>query len=1104
MELTLPIYVEVRREEGRLMHHLWPVFFTGPQASDAHLGLAIGKLHKRLKEHLDLLGRSARHDALAACACAPELSTHMLKLDLNLRQPGRTRCRLLFVNFTALERRIAFSPSLPELWFEIAAQESIEARATTVLEQYFRQQEKAAKQGRPAVSPEALSLSAQAWVTTVDVEVQTQMPDPKKIERQLAMLLDDARVDGATELQRVGRCLDWLYPTELHRAVGRDDEVARLCELLAGEDQRPVVLVGPRLVGKTTVVHECVRRRVDRRGKPYASKRNVWLLSPQRLISGMMYVGQWEGRVQAILRTSRKKQHVLFFDDFLGLYRAGISRDASVCVADVLRPYIQRREVRVLAEMTPEAWQVFQERDRGLADQFHVLRIPTLGEEATRRVMIQVQRQLEVEERTRFALDALPAILQLQQGYIRDAAFPGKAAAFARHLAQKFAKCRIGREQVYAEFHHKTGLALAMIDDRQRLDRNDVVQKLQHLVVGQDAAVQAAADVVTIAKARLADSERPLATMLFLGPTGVGKTQCAKALAEVMFSDASRLLRFDMNEYSSAQAVARLVGTPFEPEGLLTSAVRRQPFAVVLLDEIEKAHPDLFDLLLQVTGEGRLTDALGRTTDFSNTVIVMTSNLGTAHSGRPLGLMVSETARQHTFIKAAENFFRPEFFNRLDHIIPFATLTRMQMRQIAEMLLEDLFRRDGLVRRRSALRIEPAAMERIIDAGYHPQFGARALKRAIEQQLMQPVAASLAGVKPELPAVINVYPSQRGIAASVHPLESAPATTNGLFDAMSAETKLARVDRFLDRLAELVEESRPDSAARGISPEQIRYFALKEQLHRTRELRTSLGQGLQLREQAPARAESTPRTPAYGKRLSSIARAHRDVSARSVLRELHSAHDIHDYLRESAAAIPRLEELEQRFVDLRQEAALLQSLSASVDSPEQVALIIHPLSVAARSYVQMLLRLVDVFASGLSFSCEALPGNRPRLSALRIAGPGVWPLAMLEAGVHLFCRQQENLLPVQVAVLPIDSTDEPPLTRFARLREEWLAKLSADETQLAEEPWPLGNVVRFYDEGGSTLDVRTGASVAQFPTTNQWKRLLLEGLPLPPELEAEA
>jgi ATP-dependent Clp protease ATP-binding subunit ClpC len=208
------------------------------------------------------------------------------------------------------------------------------------------------------------------------------------------------------------------------------------------------------------------------------------------------------------------------------------------------------------------------------------------------------------------------------------------------------------------------------------------------------------ADVVAIAKARLNDPGRPLGTLLFLGPTGVGKTAAAKALVRYLYGDESRLLRFDMNEYLDASSLARLTGTFAQPDGLLTAAVRRQPYCVLLLDEIEKAHPAVFDLLLQVLGEGRLTDSLGRTSDFTSAVVIMTSNLGTREAAASFGLRPSGASREEACLDAARRLFRPEFLNRIDRLVPFDALGRAQVAAIADRLIADLFRREGLVHRR--------------------------------------------------------------------------------------------------------------------------------------------------------------------------------------------------------------------------------------------------------------------------------------------------------------------------------------------------------------------------------------------------------------------
>jgi ATP-dependent Clp protease ATP-binding subunit ClpA len=1098
MLVTLPIYVEVRRESGQQIHRCRPLFFRGSAAEDQHLSLALGKLQRRLKQQLDLLGSESRHDDFAAHCFLPDLDTHVLKLTLDLRD-RLARCKLLFVTFESLGRRIAFSPALPDLWFEISPTSNLEQRATEVLANHFRRLKRREHSGGEG-TPESVSLEGQAWVTTIELDVKTRQASKSAIARKLAALFDDTKPSGGFELQRAGRCLDWLYPEDLSRAAGREREVDQLFRLLAGEDIRPVVVVGPRLSGKTTVIHECVRRRVSRRRKRRAARHNTWLLSPQRLISGMMYVGQWEGRVQAILREARRRKHILYFDDFLGLYHAGISRDASLSVADMLKSFILRREVRILAEMTPEAWHALQELDRGLADQFHVLRIAATGEEETRRIMLDLHRRLEAQHRVQFAIDALPAILQLQQSYIRDAAFPGKAAAFSQQLAKRYAKRPVARTEVYQEFQLKTGLALELVDDRLRLDRDNVVARLRTKLVGQDAAVQAAADVMTIAKARLADPARPLGTFLFLGPTGVGKTQCAKALAEVMFNGSGRLLRFDMNEFVSPFAAAQLTGTFDEPDGLLTSAVRRQPFSVVLLDEIEKAHPDVFDLLLQVTGEGRLTDALGRTADFSNTVVIMTSNLGTTTGQVRIGLDQSDATHQNAYVKAAEAFFRPEFVNRIDRIIPFESLSRNQMRRIADLLLSDVFQRDGLVRRRCALSVEPSAMERIVDAGYHPQFGARALKRVIERQLLQPVAAKLAGVRPELPAVISVSPRPGGVTAIVQPLESVGPRESSGFDDLEPAEQLARVGRYVERVESEIATARPEESdtGRGLSVAQLHYYSVKEQLFRIRANAARLEEQLDLLDRGARGPAHSFKPPAEKQ---PVRRRHWEGQIARHLREIQAAQDLHDYLRETAAGAPRLDDLQVEFAALRQEVALLNAVASS-PKPERVIMIVRALVHDLQSCEKRLADALAGLAEELGFACDRDDGqSRSSPPALVLAGPGIWPLATAESGVHIFCSRHENLLPVQVSIFRADEENaSQQVAKLRSVREAWLQGVAAGSAAVDADPWPLGPIVRFYDDAGPTLDLRTGRSLPGFPTGAEHKILILSGLPLPEEL----
>jgi ATP-dependent Clp protease ATP-binding subunit ClpA len=322
--------------------------------------------------------------------------------------------------------------------------------------------------------------------------------------------------DGAAELRRVGRCLDWLYPDELERAVLREPETAELERLLDSHERRPILLVGPRQVGKTAILQETVFRRVAERKRVYVQSGNVWLISPQRLISGMSYVGQWEGRLLAILRHARKRDHVLYFDDLIGLFLAGVTSQSSLNAAMVLKPYLEDREVRVLGEITPEALRVLRERDRGFADLFHILPVREPTDAENLRTLITVQRRLEGKHECNFGLDVLPAVIDVARRYERAASFPGKAASALTRLAVKIAastqesaanveaiaskRPALTRDHVLADVAARSGLSLAFLDPKLRLDRDDVRDQLKGQVVGQPESAEALADVVSIAR----------------------------------------------------------------------------------------------------------------------------------------------------------------------------------------------------------------------------------------------------------------------------------------------------------------------------------------------------------------------------------------------------------------------------------------------------------------------------------------------------------------------------------------------------------------------------------------------------------------------------
>lgn len=436
MIFRVPIFYSGEKTKGVAQLYTGrPLFFPFLRFQNENLNRLTGKLARKLSEHLNNLAKEARHDALADWSFNPAVAQHRVDLEIELRRK-RAKARFFFVVFKHLQRRVAFTPTLPELWFELNRNESLKDRATAVLTDHFRKLER----GDNEVDVESHGISGTAWVAALELSVRPPKEVPKAKVNRFQFLGASEPADGNYELRRVGRCLDWLYPDELDRALLRDPEVEELSRLLTLDDRRPVLLLGAPQVGKSAVIQECVFRRVSKRPSPYRDRNNLWLLSPQRLISGMSYVGQWEDRLLAILKETRKRDHVLYFDDLLGLFLAGISASSTLSVAAVLRPYLERRELRALGEITPEGFRVSQERDRSFADLFHVLPIRESTEVESLRILLGVQRQLEPKHRCNFDLDVLPTVIDLQRRYARQTAFPGKAARMMRQLAVKAEK----------------------------------------------------------------------------------------------------------------------------------------------------------------------------------------------------------------------------------------------------------------------------------------------------------------------------------------------------------------------------------------------------------------------------------------------------------------------------------------------------------------------------------------------------------------------------------------------------------------------------------------------------------------------------------------
>lgn len=534
---------------------------------------------------------------------------------------------------------------------------------------------------------------------------------------------------------------------QYHRALLRDHEIAQVTDHLLNS-KASLLLVGENGVGKTSILVDAVR--LTRRAKandnsedwnPAEAAPRFWRTSGARLIAGMKYLGQWEERLESVIEELAAINGVLCADRLAGLLQAG-GREPGASVAAFLAPSMERGDLRLVAEATPRQLDACRQLLPGFADLFHVINIDALDNATARRLL----SLLAVNHERSFGIvperGCTELLLRLSRRFLPYQAFPGHTVGF---LAEAFAEAKklgeptLRKTHVVERFCAQTGLPHKLVCDDQALRHADVLASLRERVIGQEQACNVAAGVVTTFKAGLNDPRRPLSVMMFCGPTGVGKTELAKAMADYLFGHSGggdRLVRLDMSEFSGFDAARRLLTKPDGEVSDLIERVRRQPFSVVLLDEIEKASPSVFDMMLGLFDEGRLTDHFGRTTWFTSAVVIATSNLG-GQRGEPIGF---DDARSVSFESAVRDFFRPELFNRIDHVVSFDPLRTEHIRAIAEMELRQLGRRKGLVRRGVRLRWTAELLRHLTSVGFDARFGARPLQRAVEQIVVGPLA----------------------------------------------------------------------------------------------------------------------------------------------------------------------------------------------------------------------------------------------------------------------------------------------------------------------------------------------------------------------------
>lgn len=614
-------------------------------------------------------------------------------------------------------------------------------------------------------------------------------------------------------------------------------ELQQLAEALSGPHRRSVLIVGPPGSGKTALVRELARRRKDF-GFGYTP---FWSTSGARLMTGPIGFGMWQERCQEMCRELSRSHGIMHLGNLAELLEVGKASRGAQSVGSFLRPWIARGEVLAVAECAPEQMSAIERNEPHLLGTFQQLTLNPQTPERTLAILHQVLAAAPGKAAGDTAANkmALTRLHQLHQRYATYSANPGRPLRFLKNLlADSFPDQQLDQAQVIAVFSRETGLPAVLLDDEIPLEIGQTTGWFYRRVIGQTEAVERVVDLLVMIKARLARPRKPLASFLFIGPTGTGKTEMAKTLASFLFGDPARLARFDLNEFSDPVSVQRLIGGPLanSTEGLLTARIREQPFSVLLLDEFEKADPSFFDLLLQILGEGRLTDAAGRVADFCNSVIVMTSNLGAEGLQRgPVGFRAKgdESAEvQMHFSDAVRKFLRPELYNRLDAIVPFRALTPEVVLAIAHQHLEQVRHRDGVRLRSIEWRNQPGVAEHLAARGYHVRYGARPLKRAIERELFVPLAEALNQYQVATPLEVTVGVDAGRIQIQVRARAEAERrlqsrTTNELAERIVMQRRrIARLEqctavgRMEDEVVMLESLERRLKSAKGRSPQQ--------------------------------------------------------------------------------------------------------------------------------------------------------------------------------------------------------------------------------------------------------------------------------------------
>ena len=546
---------------------------------------------------------------------------------------------------------------------------------------------------------------------------------------------------------------------KLDPLVGREDEIQRVIQILGRRRKNNPMLVGDPGVGKSAIIEGIALKIANDDIPPVLAGKRLISLDLGSIVAGTKYRGDFEKRLKSIIKeVADSPDVILFIDEFHTIVGAG-GASGSLDAANMLKPALARGDIQCIGATTMDEFRKIVEKDGALDRRFQKIVVEHTDIAQTVSILSRLKTNYEKHHNVKYTDEAIEACVRMSERYITDRCLPDKAidaldeAGSMVRLKNPKKTGRVTAEDVAAVISKMTGIPSGKVAEGEGGKLIKMRQKLQSRIIGQDEAVDKVVRAIQRNRAGIKDPGKPIGTFIFFGPTGVGKTQLAKSLAEYLFDSEDNMIRLDMSEYMEKFNVSRLIGAPpgyvgHEEGGQLSERVRRKPYCVVLLDEIEKAHPDVFNLLLQVMDEGRLTDSTGRTVSFRNTIVIMTSNVGSREldeygsgvgfstAGKDIG-----NNRKNVLEKAVRKAFPPEFINRVDEQVFFSSLSREDIEKIIDIELKELKARVSDAG--FSLSISNAAKKFVADAGYDPKFGARPLKRAIQKYIEDPVSEKI-------------------------------------------------------------------------------------------------------------------------------------------------------------------------------------------------------------------------------------------------------------------------------------------------------------------------------------------------------------------------